>query len=247
MPDVSGASAVNTCVHTSLSRSAHRAAGALGTRHSPRPLIAEGGRSDAKLGRPRPRDREAMSAKQGVQPTTAFHANQSFPSTSIGLSLPLPLAGRAIAYDECPERRRRFGIVMAGLVPAIHVLRSGTKSDVDARPKAGHDDRESKSDEAKRSFAGCGRGSAAEQASVGSDYWKISRPATANPTVHGVVFDILVRGPVGAYGGLARPECPGPRWRANGRIAAPRQPCRPWRSCYIGAFHIPISFCRAAP
>ena len=160
MPDVSGASAVNTCVHTSLSRSAHRAAGALGTRHSPRPLIAEGGRSDAKLGRPRPRDREAMSAKQGVQPTTAFHANQSFPSTSIGLSLPLPLAGRAIAYDECPERRRRFGIVMAGLVPAIHVLRSGTKSDVDARPKAGHDDRESKSDEAKRSFAGCGRGNA---------------------------------------------------------------------------------------
>jgi len=37
MPDVSGASAVNTCVHTSLLHSAHRAAGALGTRHSPRP------------------------------------------------------------------------------------------------------------------------------------------------------------------------------------------------------------------
>jgi hypothetical protein len=29
---------------------------------------------------------------------------------------------------------------MAGLVPAIHVLRSGTKQDVDARLKAGHDE-----------------------------------------------------------------------------------------------------------
>ena len=31
--------------------------------------------------------------------------------------------------------------VMAGLVPAIHVLLCGTKEDVDARHKAGHDDR----------------------------------------------------------------------------------------------------------
>ena len=41
MPDVSGASAVNTRVHTKLP-SAHEAAGALGTRHSPRPLFFEG-------------------------------------------------------------------------------------------------------------------------------------------------------------------------------------------------------------
>jgi hypothetical protein len=32
-----------------------------------------------------------------------------------------------------------FDFVMAGLVPAIHVFRAGTK-DVDARHKAGHDD-----------------------------------------------------------------------------------------------------------
>jgi len=49
---------------------------------------------------------------------------------------PLPLGDRAIAFDEGLEWSRSFGIVMAGLVPAIHVLRSGTKSDVDARPKA---------------------------------------------------------------------------------------------------------------
>jgi hypothetical protein len=30
--------------------------------------------------------------------------------------------------------------VMAGLVPAIHVFRAQRKQDVDARPKAGHDD-----------------------------------------------------------------------------------------------------------
>jgi hypothetical protein len=29
---------------------------------------------------------------------------------------------------------------MAGLVPAIHVLMRGQKKDVDARPKAGHDE-----------------------------------------------------------------------------------------------------------
>src|SRR4051812_12516002 len=37
-----------------------------------------------------------------------------------------PHTGQAIAYDECPERSRFFGIVMAGLVAAIHVLRAGT-------------------------------------------------------------------------------------------------------------------------
>ena len=31
---------------------------------------------------------------------------------------------------------------MAGLVPAIHVLTAKNKEDVDARHKAGHDDRE---------------------------------------------------------------------------------------------------------
>ena len=33
-----------------------------------------------------------------------------------------------------------FSIVMAGPVPAVHVLRAGTKWSVDARPKAGHDE-----------------------------------------------------------------------------------------------------------
>ena len=53
---------------------------------------------------------------------------------------PLPRKRRAIALDEYPEWSRWFDIVMAGL-PAIHVLRSGTKQDVDARLKAGHDER----------------------------------------------------------------------------------------------------------
>ena len=43
MPDVPGASAVNTHAHIPLPHSAHEAAGALGTRHPPRPLIGEGG------------------------------------------------------------------------------------------------------------------------------------------------------------------------------------------------------------
>ena len=38
----SGASAVKTGVHTQLTHCAHQAAGALGTRHSPRPLFDEG-------------------------------------------------------------------------------------------------------------------------------------------------------------------------------------------------------------
>jgi hypothetical protein len=32
-----------------------------------------------------------------------------------------------------------LNVVMAGLVPAIHVFRDGRKQDVDARHKAGHD------------------------------------------------------------------------------------------------------------
>src|SRR6476620_7383880 len=40
--------------------SAHEAAGALGTRHSPRPLLSEGGRFPAKLGPITPRDREGL-------------------------------------------------------------------------------------------------------------------------------------------------------------------------------------------
>jgi hypothetical protein len=35
-------------------------------------------------------------------------------------------------------------VVMAGLVPAIHVLLAAFKKDVDARDERGHDDRESK-------------------------------------------------------------------------------------------------------
>jgi hypothetical protein len=33
-----------------------------------------------------------------------------------------------------------FLVVMAGLVPAIHVFASAAKQDVDARHKAGHDE-----------------------------------------------------------------------------------------------------------
>jgi hypothetical protein len=50
MPDVSGASAVNTGVHTQLTLCAHQAAGALGTRHSPRPLFFRGTRRAAARG-----------------------------------------------------------------------------------------------------------------------------------------------------------------------------------------------------
>jgi hypothetical protein len=45
----------------STTTSAHAAAGASGARHSLRPLIGEGGKSPAKLGRIRPRDREGLS------------------------------------------------------------------------------------------------------------------------------------------------------------------------------------------
>jgi hypothetical protein len=43
----------------------------------------------------------------------------------------------ALVSIECHERKK---IVMAGLVPAIHVL--ALKKDVDARHKAGHDEQE---------------------------------------------------------------------------------------------------------
>jgi hypothetical protein len=46
---------------------------------------------------------------------------------------------RAIANDSGALLRRRFHIVMAGLVPAIHGLSRGTKN-VDARDKPGHDE-----------------------------------------------------------------------------------------------------------
>src|SRR3954453_13180169 len=42
-------------------RFAHETAGAARTRHSPRPLVKEGGKRKAKLGRIGPRDRELMS------------------------------------------------------------------------------------------------------------------------------------------------------------------------------------------
>jgi hypothetical protein len=45
---------------------AHAAAGASGARHSLRPLIEEGGIFKIKLGRFRPRDREAVSAHAGL-------------------------------------------------------------------------------------------------------------------------------------------------------------------------------------
>ena len=55
-------------------------------------------------------------------------AGMLYPRKHLATSLlPLPACGRAIANDKCPERGRCFGIVMAGLVPAIHVLRAGTK------------------------------------------------------------------------------------------------------------------------
>jgi hypothetical protein len=40
------------------------------------------------------------------------------------------------------------GVVMAGLVPAIHVFLDKLKQDVDARHKAGHDNREAGAHEA---------------------------------------------------------------------------------------------------
>ena len=61
MPDVSGASAVNTGVHTSLLHCAHQAAGALGTRHSPRPLRCRAAEFPGKLGRIAPRGRDNVS------------------------------------------------------------------------------------------------------------------------------------------------------------------------------------------
>ncbi len=60
MPGDSGELAVNTRVHLPLP-CAHEAAGASGTRHSPRPLMAEGGTNRPNLARNARRDREAVS------------------------------------------------------------------------------------------------------------------------------------------------------------------------------------------
>ncbi|XUM19976.1 hypothetical protein ACRAVF_20260 [Bradyrhizobium oligotrophicum S58] len=49
-----------------------------------------------------------------------------------------PLAGRAIAYGDGSFAFICFHIVMAGLVPAIHVVRQPVNG-VDARDKPGHD------------------------------------------------------------------------------------------------------------
>jgi hypothetical protein len=65
MPGDSGELAVNTRVHLPLP-CAHEAAGSLGTRHSPRPLMAEGGTNRPKLARNKRRDREAVFASGGL-------------------------------------------------------------------------------------------------------------------------------------------------------------------------------------
>jgi hypothetical protein len=52
--------------------------------------------------------------------------------------IPRP-TGRAIAYATSEVLKLHLHIVMAGLVPAIHVF-SVRNQDVDARHKAGHDE-----------------------------------------------------------------------------------------------------------
>jgi hypothetical protein len=67
MPGDSGVTVVtNACV---LFYFAHKAAGALGTRHSLRPL--EGGMFLANLGHIRPRDREAVFGERDIDTRTA--------------------------------------------------------------------------------------------------------------------------------------------------------------------------------
>ena len=53
---------------------------------------------------------------------------------------PLPARGRAIAYDDDEIGIACFLIVVAGLVPAIHVFAAAEKKDVEARDKRGHDE-----------------------------------------------------------------------------------------------------------
>jgi hypothetical protein len=65
---------------------------------------------------------------------------------------PAQVAGAAIVVDRPPGDKARPAcflrsfprksqiLVMAGLVPAIHVLLTMTKKDVDARNKCGHDE-----------------------------------------------------------------------------------------------------------
>jgi hypothetical protein len=47
---------------------------------------------------------------------------------------------RGPSYCVFAAARRRSPLVMAGFIPAIHVLGSAGKKDVDARVKPGHDD-----------------------------------------------------------------------------------------------------------
>src|SRR5258706_1623868 len=63
MPGNSGVTVVtNSCVCFFT----HEAAGALGARHSLRPLFSEGRNNFAKLGHSAPRDRDALSANNAV-------------------------------------------------------------------------------------------------------------------------------------------------------------------------------------
>jgi hypothetical protein len=57
-----------------------------------------------------------------------------------GVTPTLPRKRRAIAYDGDGVSTGCFLIVMAGLVPAIHVFAAAEKKDVDARDKRGHDE-----------------------------------------------------------------------------------------------------------
>jgi hypothetical protein len=56
-----GDSGVTVVTNSRVFYTPREAAGALGARHSPRPLFGEGGKFIANLGRIRPRDRETMS------------------------------------------------------------------------------------------------------------------------------------------------------------------------------------------
>ncbi|CCD88787.1 protein of unknown function [Bradyrhizobium sp. ORS 285] len=64
-------------------------------------------------------------------PNPGSHALRAYEPT-------LPLQGRAIAYGDRSLALVSLRVVMAGLVPAIHVVRQA-ESHVDARDKPGHD------------------------------------------------------------------------------------------------------------
>jgi len=165
-----------------LPHSAHEAAGALGTRHPPRPLIGEGGTSRAKLGPIRPRDREALSARQDDQPAGhRIHATHRFHP-------------RALSSRSLSRTRRSFASPRRGR--AGWGRHSGT-ADLSAASSAESPGeggsvwrqhlRLSPTPTLPRKS---GRGSAAEQASI--DLYLEGQPCGApTATVHGVVFDIL--------------------------------------------------------